>query len=51
MISAGQCALELKQMDRARVYFQRALKQPQTTNAARQWLDYLQVLAEIEVSS
>jgi hypothetical protein len=51
MISAGQCSMELKQMDRARVYFQRALKQPQTTNAARQWLDYLHVLAEIEVSS
>lgn len=48
MISAGQCALELKQMDRARVYFQRALKLPQTANAARQWLDYLQVLAELE---
>lgn len=48
MMSAGQCAIELKQNDRARVYFQRALKLPNTTNTARQWLDYLTALTDID---
>lgn len=48
MMSAGQCAIELELKDQARVYFQRAQQLPETTNAAKQWLDYLQALAEIE---
>jgi hypothetical protein len=48
LMTAGQCAVELKQKDKARVYFQRAQQLPETTNSAKQWLDYLQALADIE---
>lgn len=48
LMTAGQCAVELKQKDKARVYFQRAQQLPETTNSAKHWLDYLQALADIE---
>lgn len=47
MMSAGQCSIELKQRDQARVYFLRAQQLPETTNTAKQWLDYMNALNKI----
>jgi tetratricopeptide (TPR) repeat protein len=40
----GNAYFELEEYQNAKVYFSKALKEPDSTNSAKAWLDYMQQL-------